>query len=129
LLTVGSACLFLVAPLCVSLVAFGYSPRDHEVIGGLTRILLLQPIFLGAGGMVIGILTAYQRFFAQALAPLFYNGAIIVAAAFFAPRYGVTPLAIGVVAGAMLHVGIQLPALWRTGWRPSTALGLDDPGV
>src|SRR6266566_4877705 len=96
---------------------------------GLTRILLLQPIFLGAGGMVIGILTAYQRFFAQALAPLFYNGAVIVAAAFFAPRYGVTALAVGVVAGAMLHVGVQLPALWRTGWRPTTALGLDDPGV
>src|SRR5437868_12341706 len=81
------------------------------------------------GGMVIGILTAYQRFFAQALAPLFYNGSIIVAAAFFAPRFGVTALAVGVVAGAMLHLGIQLPSLWRTGWRPTTELGLRDPGV
>src|SRR5438132_1171756 len=97
ILTVGAAVLFVVAPFYVSLIAFGYSPHDHDVIVGLTRILLLQPIFLGAGGMVIGILTAYQRFFAQALAPLFYNGAIIVAAAFFAPRYGVTALAIGVV--------------------------------
>ena len=129
ILTVGAAILFIVAPFYVSLIAFGYSPHDHEVIVGLTRILLLQPIFLGAGGMVIGILTAYQRFFAQALAPLFYNGAIIVAAAFFAPRYGITALAIGVVVGAMLHLGVQLPALWRTGWRPTTALGLDDPGV
>src|SRR5260370_34302431 len=129
ILTVGAAILFIVAPFYVSLIAFGYSSHDHEVIVGLTRILLLQPIFLGAGGMVIGILTAYQRFFAQALAPLFYNGAIIVAAAFFAPRYGVTALAVGVVAGAMLHVGVQLPALWRTRWRPTTGPGLDDPGV
>src|SRR6059058_98734 len=124
ILTVGAAVLFVVAPWYVSLIAFGYSPKDHELIVSLTRILLLQPIFLGAGGMVIGILTAYQRFFAQALAPLFYNGAIIVAAAFFAPRYGVTALAVGVVAGAMLHVGVQLPALWRTSWRPTIALGL-----
>jgi putative peptidoglycan lipid II flippase len=79
--------------------------------------------------MVIGILTAHQRFLAQALAPLFYNGAIIVAAAVFAPNYGVTALAVGVVVGAMLHFGIQLPALLRTGWRPNPALGLDDPGV
>src|SRR2546428_14160871 len=129
ILTAGAVVLFIVAPLYVSLIAFGYSSHDHEVIVGLTRILLLQPIFLGAGGMVIGILTAYQRFFAQALAPLFYNGAIIVAAAFFAPHYGVTALAIGVVAGAILHVGVQVPSLWRTGWRPTTALGLDDPGV
>ena len=101
--------------------------KIHELIVALTRILLLQPIFLGAGGMVIGILTAYQRFFAQALAPLFYNGAIIVAAAVFAPLYGVTALAVGVVCGAILHVGVQLPSLWRTGWRPTTALGVSDP--
>src|SRR5438445_226657 len=129
ILTAGAAILFIVAPFYVSLIAFGYSPHDHEVIVGLTRILLLQPIFLGAGGMVIGILTAYQRFFAQAVAPLFYNGAIIVAAAFFAPTYGVTALAVGVVAGAMLHLGVQLPALWRTGWGPNAALGRQDPGV
>src|SRR5437660_894423 len=129
ILTLGAVVLFIVAPVYVTLIAFGYSAHDHEVIVGLTRILLLQPIFLGAGGMVIGILTAYQRFFAQAVAPLFYNGAIIVAAAFFAPTYGVTALAVGVVAGAMLHLGVQLPALWRTGWRPNAALGLQDPGV
>ncbi|HVH65492.1 MAG TPA: lipid II flippase MurJ, partial [Candidatus Acidoferrum sp.] len=40
-----------------------------------------------------------------------------------------TALAIGVVVGALLHVGIQLPSLWRTGWRPVPALGLQDPGV
>lgn len=129
ILTAGALILFIVAPLYVSLIAFGYSAKDHEIITQLTRILLLQPIFLGAGGMAIGILTAYQRFFAQALAPLFYNGAIIVAAAFFAPQHGVTALALGVVAGAILHVGVQLPALVRTGWRPSPMLGLSDPGV
>src|SRR5256885_7381529 len=128
ILTVGAAILFLVAPFYVSLIAFGYSPHDHDVIVGLTRILLLQPIFLGAGGMVIGILTAYQRFFAQALAPLFYNGAIIVAAAPFPPRYGVTALAVGVVVCAVLHVGIQLPSLWPTPLRPAPAPRLHDPG-
>src|SRR5438270_13604609 len=129
ILTIGAAVLFVVAPLYVSLIAFGYSAGDHELITKLTRVLLLQPIFLGAGGMVIGILSAYQRFFAQALAPLFYNISIIVAAAWFAPQFGVGALAVGVVIGAMLHVGVQLPALVRTGWRPVPALGLRDPGV
>jgi len=129
ILTGGAALLFVVAPFYVSLIAFGYSAQDHQLIVQLTRILLLQPIFLGAGGLVIGILSAYQRFLAQALAPLFYNSAIIVAAAFFAPRYGVMALAIGVVAGAMLHVGVQLPALWRSGWRLRPVFGWSDPGV
>jgi putative peptidoglycan lipid II flippase len=129
ILTLGAAVLFVVAPLYVSLIAFGYGPEDRELIVQLTRVLLLQPIFLGAGGLVLGILTAYQRFLAQALAPLFYNGAIIVAAALFAPRFGVQALAWGVVAGAVLHIGVQLPALYRTGWRPRPAFGWNDPGA
>src|SRR2546429_4979227 len=109
ILTVGAALLFVVAPWYVSLIAFGYSGKDHELIVALTRILLLQPIFLGAGGMVIGILTAYQRFFAQALAPPFFNGAIILAAALVAPRYGVTALAVRGVDGAPLDLRGPLP--------------------
>src|SRR3982074_2179051 len=60
ILTLGAVVLFIVAPFYVSLIAFGYSAHDHEIIVGLTRILLLQPIFLGAGGVVIGILTAHH---------------------------------------------------------------------
>ena len=129
ILTAGALVLFALAPLFVQLTAFGYSAGDQARIVELTRILLLQPIFLGAGGMVIGVLTAHQRFFAQALAPLCYNGAIIVAAGVFAPHSGVGALAWGVVVGAVLHLGIQVPSLWRTGWRPARSLGLGDEGV
>lgn len=129
ILTAAAAVLFVVAPSYVSLIAFGYSPQDHAQITTLTRILLLQPIFLGAGGLVIGVLTAYQRFFAQALAPLFYNGAIIVAAAVLAPHFGVVALAWGVVVGALLHLAVQLPSLRKTGWRPLPGFGWRDPGV
>ncbi len=129
LLTAGAAALFLAAPLFVSLTAFGYRAADQELIVRLTRIMLLQPIFLGAGGLVIGVLTAHRRFVGQSPAALLYNAAIIVAAAFFAPRYGITALAWGVVAGAVLHLGVQLPSLWRTGWRPQLDLGWSDEGV
>src|SRR5919201_12331 len=37
ILTAGAAILFVLAPLYVSLVAFGYSARDHELITQLTR--------------------------------------------------------------------------------------------
>src|SRR5437588_4467290 len=29
----------------------------------------------------------------------------------------------------MLHLGIQMPSLWRVGWRPVRVLGLQDAGV
>src|ERR1700674_5449290 len=62
ILTLGAVAVFIVAPFYVPLIAFGYSSHDHEVIVGLTRILLLQPIFLGGGGVVGGSLHAGQRF-------------------------------------------------------------------
>ena len=130
-LTLGAALLFALAPFFISVTVLGrdYTAADHELIVSLTRILLLQPIFLGAGGLVIGILTAHQRFYGQAPAPLVYNLAIIVAAVFFAPRFGVSALAWGVVIGAILHLGVQLPSLWRTGWRPRPDFDWHDPGV
>jgi putative peptidoglycan lipid II flippase len=129
ILTAGAALLWLGAPLFVNLTAYGYGAADHDLIVKLTRILLLQPILLGAGGLVVGILTAHQRFLGQSPAALVYNLSIIVAAAFFAPRIGVEALAWGVVAGAVLFLAVQLPSLWRTGWRPRAALGWSDPGV
>jgi len=129
ILTAGAALLWLGAPLFVNLTAYGYGPADHDLIVKLTRILLLQPILLGAGGLVVGILTAHQRFLGQSPAALVYNLSIIVAAAFFAPRVGVEALAWGVVVGAILFLAVQVPSLWRTGWRPHAAFGWSDPGV
>ncbi|HYM51074.1 MAG TPA: murein biosynthesis integral membrane protein MurJ [Candidatus Limnocylindrales bacterium] len=129
ILTAGAVLLWLGAPLFVNLTAYGYGPADHDLIVKLTRILLLQPIFLGAGGLVVGILSAHQRFLGQSPAALVYNLSIITAAAVFAPRVGVEALAWGVVVGAVLFLAVQLPSLWRTGWRPHAALGWNDPGV
>jgi putative peptidoglycan lipid II flippase len=128
-LTAGALILFIAAPLFVTVTAYGYGPADHALIVKLTRILLLQPIFLGAGGLVVGILTANQRFLGQSPAALVYNIAIIAAAALYAPRFGVEALAWGVVVGAVLFVAVQIPSLWHTGWRPHAALGWNDPGV
>src|SRR3979411_408927 len=38
ILTLGALVLFVVAPFYVSLIAFGYSSHDHDVIVGLTRL-------------------------------------------------------------------------------------------
>src|SRR5438270_493054 len=43
ILTIGAAVLFVVAPLYVSLIAFGYSAGAHELITKLPRVLLFPP--------------------------------------------------------------------------------------
>ena len=38
-------------------------------------------------------------------------------------------LAIGVALGGVLHLGVQVPSLWRIGWRPLVPRALRDPAV
>jgi putative peptidoglycan lipid II flippase len=98
-------------------------------VADLTRVLLLSPLFMGLGGWAQGILQARGSFTLPALAPVFYNLAIIGGALFLAPVWGIYGLAWGVVLGALLHFGLQVPGLVRTGMRYSLRLNLRDEGA
>ena len=50
-----------------------------------------------------------------AIAPLIYNLGIIAGAVFLAADYGVYGLIYGAILGAMGHLLVQLPGLWRHG--------------
>ena len=82
----------------------------------LTRLMLLQPIFLGLSNIFGAITQVRQRYALYALSPLLYNVGIISGVVLFAPRWGLTGLALGVVLGALLHVGIQLPSVFADGF-------------
>ena len=103
------------APWLVPIVAPGFDAPTTELAVNLTRIMLLSPVLVGMGAVVSGILNSYQQFTVPAIAPLLYNLAIIAAAIFLAPMLGVEGLAIGVVAGSLAHLVVQLPSLARVG--------------
>ena len=119
----------LFAPALVPLVAPGYDAPTTELAVRLTRIMLLSPVFIGLGAVVTGLLNSYNSFAVPALAPLVYNLSIILAAIFVAPFLGVEALAIGVAAGSLLHLAIQLPAMRRIGHRYDLILDLRSPAV
>ena len=118
----------LLAPWIVPLITPGFDTATTEKTIGLTRIMLLSPVFIGTGAVISGLLNTHGRFGVAAMAPLVYNVAIIGAAVFLAPAIGVEGLAIGVVIGSMLHLAIQLPALrqirprhlWRIQFRQAS---------
>jgi len=115
--------------IVVNLLVPGFTPSQQLLAAELMRIMLLSPIIFGLSGIVMGILNSHQRFLAAALAPSMYNLGIIGGALLLSDSMGVRGLAWGVVAGAALHLGVQLPGLVRVGARYSRVLGLRDPGV
>ena len=136
LVLLGSVALLeLAAPLVVGRLAAHLSPRGQELALTLTRVLLLQALFLGMGGFAAGVMNTYRRFLPLSLAPLFYDLAIIAAALSLTGLrvhgrpLGVVGLAIGVAAGGLCHFLVQVPSLLRLGWRPIVLAAVRDPAV
>jgi putative peptidoglycan lipid II flippase len=119
-LAVLSGLMAIAAPWLVPIIAPGFDAETTELTVRLTQIMLLSPVFIGLGAVFSGLLQAHGSFGPTAVAPLVYNLAIIAAAVFVAPTLGVEALAAGVVAGAIGHLLVQVPALRRLdpAWRP-----------
>ena len=88
----------------------------HQELVFLTRVLLLQAVLLGFSNIAAAITQFRHRYALYALSPIVYNLGIIYGALVLVPTHGIAGLVYGVVIGAVLHLGIQLPPLVREGW-------------
>lgn len=117
---IGAA--YVAMPTIMPFLVPGFDPVMHDEAVRLSRILLFSPLLLGLSNLASSILQSFRRFFPYAASFLFYNLGIIIGIVFFMPHVGFSGLAWGVVFGALLHVGIQIPSLVRTGYFPRLAL-------
>ena len=115
------------APAIIPVITPKFTPDELSRTIDLTRIMVLSPIFLALGSLVTSVLNARGRFAASAIAPIVYNLAIIGAAIWLTPSFGITGLAIGVVAGSLGHLLVQLVPLRSLGFRYVARVELADP--
>lgn len=128
---------FFLAPNLVPL----YSrPDEVSLIVTLTRIMLIQAVVLGSGVIVGAVLNTKQDFTRTALGTVLYNVGLILGLipGFFMTFHvrGSTPgdaavyaATWGVVLGAILQVGVQIPGLSRVNMRYTFAFDWQHPGV
>ena len=129
----------LLAPWLVPIYNPGiHDPKQLDLIVGLTRIMLLQSIALGVGVIVNGILNARQNFLLPAVGTVTYNFGLILGLApglFLAivgnrTAYSAVYAATwGVVLGALLQVGVQIPGLFKVGMKYTPSFDWRHPGV
>ncbi|HEX5824540.1 MAG TPA: murein biosynthesis integral membrane protein MurJ [Candidatus Limnocylindrales bacterium] len=117
------------APLIIPAITPGFDAAEVSRTVDLTRIMILSPIFLALGSLVTSVLNAKGRFAASAIAPIVYNLAFIGGALFLAAPFGITSLALGVVAGSLLHLGVQVAPLLGLGYRYERRIDLADPAA
>ncbi|GAC1698608.1 MAG: murein biosynthesis integral membrane protein MurJ [Candidatus Limnocylindrales bacterium] len=129
LLIAISALMWVLAPWIMPVLAPFADPRQTATAIDLSRIMLLSPIFMGLSALFTGILNSYRQFLSGATAPLVYNFVIILFAVFASPFLGITALAWGTVAGALMMWLVQVPELTFRRTRYKLTLDLFHPGV
>lgn len=116
---VVSVVVMMLMPYIVKIVFSGI--KDDTFISQvviLSRILLLQPIFLGISNLLGVITQIKKRFFLYASSPILYNLMIIFGIVFLYPHFGIRGVVFGVVLGALLHFAIQIPFVAKEGLLP-----------
>lgn len=121
--------LFAFAPQTVALIAPGFDADQQAMYVNLFRIMCFTPVIFAASIVLGEILVAEGRFFAYGLAPLLYNGGIVVGTLLFAGTLGIYAAAIGAVGGALAHLGVRLVGIFRTRFRPRPSFALRAKGV
>lgn len=127
----------LLAPHLVDLLASGFRADGggkFELTVTLTRIMMPFLMIVSLAAVAMGMLNAQNNFAAPALAPATFNVASIAIglSIYFGGVEGewiVIGWSLGTVLGGLLQLGVQLPPLWRLGFRPRlrTDLRLKDP--
>jgi len=120
----------VLSPLLVKALAWGFavSPEKVALTISLNRLMFPYIFFISLSAIMSGILNAFDVFALPAFTPVLLNLAIIACAwtlkdRFSDPSYG---FAVGVLAGGLLQLVVQVPALLRHGMslRPPASLDL-----
>jgi putative peptidoglycan lipid II flippase len=128
------------APLIVPLYNPGlHNQQELDLIISLSRIMLLQSVILGGGVIINSVLFAKQNFLLPAIGTVLYNVGLIAGlipgllltlhrtpATLTTAAYLAT---IGVVLGAILQVGVQVPGVIKAGMRYTFTFDWRHPSV
>ncbi|HSB02037.1 MAG TPA: lipid II flippase MurJ [Anaerolineales bacterium] len=110
-------------------IAPGFGAEQRQLLADLMRLNLIGTVIFSISGLVMASLQANQHFLLPALAPTLYNVGQIFGAIFLVPRFGIHGLVYGVILGAALHLLVQIPGLFRFGFKWTPVFDLRHSGL
>jgi putative peptidoglycan lipid II flippase len=119
----------ILSPLIVRVMAPGFMAAPEKLAATVTlnRIIFPYILLIGLAAYAMGVLNSLKHFALPAFAPCLLNISIIACALIFGE--GITGLACGVLAGGILQLSIQIPALYKKGFRPKLFRRFKHPGA
>lgn len=121
------------SPWIVGLMFPGFKsvPGKYELTILLNQIMFPYLFFISLVALCMGILNTLRHFFTPAVSTVFLNLSMIIAAltlhSFFAVP--ITALAVGVLIGGVIQLILQMPVLWKMGFKPAWNFNFSNPDV
>jgi putative peptidoglycan lipid II flippase len=117
------------SPLIVRLIAPGFvgDPYKLATTVKLNRIIFAYIILVSLAAYAMAILNSLRHFSIPAFAPCLLNISIIVFALIFGE--GITGLASGILVGGIMQLAIQVPVLYKKGFRLNLFKKFRDPAA
>lgn len=123
-----SVLVMLTAPWLVkTIIAPGMSDSDVRQTAEIMRILSVGTIIFSLSGILSGVLHGHNHFLLPVLAPIFQDLGLLFGVIFFLDPFGIHGLAWGMLLGAVMHFGIQVPGLFMFKFKWYPKLGWQDP--
>ena len=123
----------IAAPAVVYLMAHGFTadPEKFDLTVGLTRLMMVYLLLVSLSAMVMGMLNSLGRFGIPSLAPAVFNIGVVLSVVLLHDLFPqpVYAMATGVLIGGVGQLAVQLPSLWRIGFRFKPAFDLLDEGL
>lgn len=102
-------------PTIAQFIAPGFSPEARIQLVTMSRIILISPVLMALSNSFGSILISSKQFLWYGISPVVYNLGLICGS-FLVPTMGVSGLAVGVIFGAMLHLGSRAIGVLKSGF-------------
>lgn len=125
----------IASPVLIYISAKGFAeiPGKFDLTVSLTRIMMVYLLLVSLSALVMGILNSFGRFGIPAISPALFNSGIILSVLIFyhyvPPDKKVYLLAAGVLIGGLGQLLIQVPALYKIGFRFKPIFNFLDEGL
>jgi putative peptidoglycan lipid II flippase len=125
----------IAAPLILLAIAGGLDDKSFDASVFMTRMMFPYIVCMSFVALAGGVLNTWREFKIPAFTPVLWNLSSIFFSLFLVQYFEVPiySMAVAVMVGGLLQVGLQIPALKRIGMLPRLSLnplaGMQDPGV
>lgn len=109
--------IFIFAEQLIRLLAPDLPPDHFHEAVVIMRFIAFNPLLFTLSGIITSIQQTFGRFFFFAIAPLFYNLAIIASVFVFKDSLGIIGLGLGALVGGVLQLVVAWVGMWGLHYR------------